>query len=134
MQPPNDRAVLEWVIQSLAEGRQPGEIEAELVERFGMDRHLAEVLVQQVESRDAREIELRRNPLLMFFSGIALVGGTLLLVMGLSQAIPRIAAAITAGQSFASMAETSYLAILQILIGLGLIAAGAAALKKPRGC
>ena len=113
----------EYVIKSLARGRESQDLISELIENLGMSRRDAEVFVVRVETEHDQDIEIRQGPLLFWIALVVFVGGVILtLVSGWGLLRPVLNTAF-AGSPLVFPASL-YSDILELLIGVALIAGG----------
>jgi hypothetical protein len=119
----NEKDLTEYIIKSLARGKDSQELIQSLIENLGMSRRDAEVFVIRVETEHEQDIEIRQGPLLFWIALVVFVGGVILtLVSGWDILRPVLNALLTTQRP--AFPNSVYSDILELLIGIGLIVGG----------
>jgi hypothetical protein len=119
----NEKDLTEYIIKSLARGRESQDLITELIEKMGMSRRDAEVFVIRVETEHDQDIEIRQGPILFWIALVVFVGGVILTVIAGWGLLKPVLNSAFAG-SAPVFPDTLYADILELLIGVGLIAGG----------
>ena len=119
----NEKDLTEYVIKNLSRGRDSQELIAELIESLGMSRRDAEVFVLRVETEHDQDIQIRQGPILFWIALVVFAGGVILTIIAGWGILKPVLNAVFTG-SAPVFPDSIYSTILELLIGVGLIAGG----------